>query len=110
MLRNDGKYEIFIIEHQYEKEGKWSRTSFDGGFKMPDRHILKNGVWEGKENEPYESFSASGQCWQETGEHGVFDTEMAIKLYLILKKNNPEHNFRVVKKTVWQDSEVLWSH
>lgn len=101
MLFNDGKYEIFIIEAK--KDNDWFQISFDGGFKWGKR-------WYGhcKEFEPYESFSASGKCWQETGIHATYDLEKAIKLYLILMENNPDYMFRVNKKTIWQDSEILW--
>jgi hypothetical protein len=103
MLRNDGKYELFILEAK--KDTDWFRISFDGGFKFGKRWYEDG---SGKEFEPYESFSASGKCWQETGEHATYDVEKAIKLYLILMENNPDYMFRVVKKTIWQDSEVLW--
>jgi hypothetical protein len=103
MLRNDGRYEIFILEAK--KNEDWFRINFDGSFKFGKRWHEDG---SGKEYEPYDSFSANGKCWQETGEDATYDVEKAIKLYLILMKNNPEYMFRVVKKTIWQDSEIMW--
>lgn len=104
MLRNDGKYEIFILEAKKDSGECWFATD-GGGFKCRKRWH-KDG--SGKEYEPYESFSASGKCWQETGVHATYDVEQAIKLYHIMVEDNPEYIFRVIKKTICQDSEVLW--
>jgi hypothetical protein len=108
MLRNDGKYEICTIEAKPVDDkynSGWFGISFDGSFKWGKRWYPD---YSGKEYEPYESFSASGKCWQETGIHGTYDVEKAIKLYLILIELNPEYMFRVNKKTILQESEILW--
>lgn len=108
MLRNDGKFEIYVLEFRAKKpdpdssySNEWHRISFDVAW-VPNE-CYKKEVWN--------EFSASGKCWQETGVHGTFDVETAIKLYVALKQHafkKDEYIFRVVKKTIWQDSEVLW--
>lgn len=104
MLRNDGKYEIYILEFSNDSKD-FHQVSFDGGFVYGKRWYADG---SGKEHEPHQSFSASGKCWQETGIHGTYDVETAIKLYCILMQNNPKYMFRVIKKTISQESEILW--
>ena len=111
MLRTDGKFEIYTLEFALKKprpdssyDNNWHLISFDAAWVPPELYKSKQEVWE--------EFSASGKCWQETGVHGTYDVETAIKLYCILNQHALEkekYKFRVVKTTIWQDSEVLWS-
>ena len=104
MLKQDGKYQIYIIQHQYNKEGNWCNSDID----TFEPNSLKR--WkDGKELEPWCHLSANGTCWQETGIHGTFDIDDARKMILLLKKHNEQHNFRVVRVDIWQDSFVVWS-
>ena len=93
MLRNDGKYEIFVIEAK-SKEGDWFKYNMD--------------FCAYPEGQPYNDFSSSGQCWQETGVHGTYDVEIALKMFLLLQKIKPEYRFRINKYTIQQESEPLW--
>lgn len=110
MLRNDGKYEIYIIEFRVKKpdsdstySNSWHEINFDSTWVSQELYAAKKEVWH--------EFSASGKCWQETGVHGTYDVEVAIKLYVLLKQHSIQKDkclFRVNKKTVWQESEILW--
>lgn len=104
MLRNDGKFEIYVLEFAPKKSNNksWHQISFDVVWVPAEK--FKGEVWE--------EFSANGKCWQETGLRGTYDVEIAIKLYVMLTQHGLEKNkykFRVVKKTICQESEVLWS-
>jgi len=103
MLRKDGKFEIYIIEFRNRNSSDWHTLSFDAAWVSAELYKSKEAIWH--------EFSASGQCWQETGVHGTYDVEMAIKLYVLLKQHSTkkdEYLFRVNKKTIWQESEILW--
>lgn len=101
MLRNDGKYEIFIIEFKGMGE-KWCQLNFDAAWFNPEMHESQRDLLQ--------DFSANGQCWQETGVNGTYDVEKAIKLYCLLRQHSTkkEYIYRVNKKTITQTSDILW--
>lgn len=101
MLRNDGKYEIFIIEFK-GSDDSWRQLNFDARW-FPDE------IYESK-GDLLNDFKASGKCWQETGVNGTYDLENAIKLYCLLRQHSTKkYSYRVNKKTIWQESDILWS-
>ena len=103
MLRTDGKYEIYILEFSVKGENKWHTLSFDAAWVSPELYKTKKEIWK--------TFSACGQCWQEIGIHGTYDVEIAIKLYVLLTQyglQKERYMYRVTKKTILQESEVLW--
>ena len=103
MLRNDGKYEIYIMEFSLKNKRDWHAISFDVAWVPTDIRLKKITAWE--------AFEASGKCWQETGVHGTYDVEDAMRLLVSLKKDafkKDEYDFRVVKKTIWQESETVY--
>lgn len=63
MLRNDGSYHFYKIQHQ-QKDGEWVYSIY--GTPEID-----------KESGLGDKFTASGYCWQQTGEHGVYDIKKA---------------------------------
>jgi hypothetical protein len=82
MVRNDGNYVIYLIQHK-ERSGRWVRSI---------------------ENERY--FKASDECWQITGIHGTFDLEHAKKVYEHIINIEEEGNiYRIVKVTINQKTE-----
>ena len=101
MLSNDGKYTIYIIEFKGTGE-KWCKLSFDAAWFTPE-------IYESK-RELFNQFSASGKCWQETGVHGTYEVEDAIKLYCLLRQHGikQEYACRVNQKIISQDSNILW--
>lgn len=106
MLCNDGKYEIYIIEFRVKKpdsdSNSWHEINFDSTWVSQELYAAKKEVWH--------EFSASGKCWQETGVHGTYDVEVAIKLHALLKQHSIQKDkylFRVNKKTIWQESKIL---
>lgn len=101
MLRNDGKYEIFVIEFRSTGTCSWHRISFDVAWVPAEQYQVKKDIWH--------EFSASGKCWQETGVHGTYDAETALVLFNMLKQHSikkDKYSFRVAKITIQQDSEV----
>lgn len=58
MVRYDGTYTIYKIQHQQISDGRWVYS-----------------IWgQPKTNSKAgDHFTASGNCWQQTGEHGVYD-------------------------------------
>ena len=61
MIRTDGKFKFYKIQHQQPSDKKWVFSIYG----------------EPKVNSKTDMFTASGQCWQYTGEHGVFDIRNA---------------------------------
>lgn len=88
MLRIDGKHTFYRIQH-LGSNGCWLFSSFD--------HF-------GTPNTGHESdkFDASGDCWQQVGEHGVFDIENARKGFSDIQCRHPQQAFRIVRCVVDQ--------
>ena len=87
LLRKDGDYVIYIAERRL------------------------NNDWIGVAHDLYGcpvGFSASGNCWQETGVHGTYDLQAAKKGIRELASKNPDVGFRVVKVTISQHKEPVW--
>jgi len=80
-MRQDGTYEIYHI--QVQVTGKWGFASLDH-FGYP------------------EDFNASGECWQKTGVHGVFDLAVAERGLKWMLKKHPTEKFRLVKRITFQ--------
>jgi hypothetical protein len=98
MLRQDGSFEIYILEHQ-TKDGKEWHGSGDG------EHFCNNkGTFR---DEPRRSFNALGRCWQVTGVHGCFEKKMAMKMVMLVACENPDRKFRIKRVTIHQESDIV---
>lgn len=85
MIRNDGKYEIYRLQHLWNHRTKWVGSI---------------------ENEEF--FKASGECWQQTGIHGTFDFDEAKKAFEeVVSRLEKNRKFRLVKVTISQSTEVM---
>ena len=85
MIRTEGKFTIYRIEHQWDGKGKWASSI---------------------ENEHY--FNASGDCWQQTGVHGAYDLEEAKEAFgKVVAQLDKNRKFRLVCVTIEQSKEVL---
>jgi len=96
MLRNDGTYTIYEIQHQ-QNDKKWVFTNLDT-LEKPRSH-------EETFSEPWRSFTACGECWQETGEFGCYDMKTAILFLLNVIEHCPKRKFRLVKINITQKTE-----
>lgn len=65
MLRKDGTFTFYKIQHQ-QTDGEWVYSIYG----TPDTNS--------KAKPCPDTFTASGRCWQETGEHGVYDKRNAL--------------------------------
>lgn len=88
MLRTDGDYTIYVIEHLRQNDSieRWVRSI---------------------ENEYY--FGASGVCRQETGVHGTFDLEEAKRAFISIVNNCKlsDRKFRLVRVRIHQSTDVI---
>lgn len=85
MLKTEGKFKIYRIEHKWMGRDNWV-TSI--------------------ENEKY--FNASGICWQQTGVHGTYDIEEAKEVFgKCVAQLDKNRKFRLVCFTIEQSKEVL---
>ena len=85
MIRTEGKFYIYRIEHQWKGKGNWADSI---------------------ENEYY--FTASHECWQKTGIHGTFNINEAKKAFGdIVSKLDKDRKFRLVCVTIEQSKDVL---
>lgn len=89
MLRNDGNYTIYKIQHRQD-DGKWVYSSLDS-FGRRHMEVLKH-------------FQASGECWQKTGESGVFVEEWANELCNDFAHSHAGRRFRVVRVVINQQT------
>ena len=85
MLRTDGSYCIYKIQHSWKRGEEWV-------FSI--------------ENEEY--FPASNKCWQITGVHGTFSLEEAKTAYgRAVSKLDKNRKFRLVCINIDQTTEIL---
>lgn len=102
MLRNDGRYEIFVV--QFSPDGtNWAKLSEDDDvlWLPTDVRTEINKEWR-------ETVTGFGKCYQDTGICGTYKVEDALRIYCALTKHD-KHNYkyRVMKVAIWQESEWL---
>ncbi len=105
MIRNDGKYKIYIIKHLYkDKPGEWGGSGDcqqfipkEIGTVKWDKLTYNDGI--------FSPFTASGKCWQQTGTHGSFVKRDAIKILDKISEWKPEHRFKVCRVSINQVTE-----
>lgn len=84
MIRTDGTYKFYKIQHQWKGEWIFSAYPYD----QPET------------NSKTDKFTASGKCWQITGEYGVFNIENArVGLKNIFKKTANFNKNKLTEKT-----------
>ncbi len=93
MLWNDGDYLIYNIQHK-QKDGSWGDSSF-AYFGQPIDYKRKD------------SFSACGECWQQTGIQGTYYLDAAKEGLKNIRKNNPKTTFRLVAVYIKQGTVPL---
>lgn len=109
MLSNDGKYEIYIIQHRKitKEQREWDNSG--GCEQLIPKEIIKEQYDElfYSDNAPFKPFSANGSCWQKTGVHGSFKERNAEIIMNHLISWNPNHEFRICKVTIEQKTEEV---
>ena len=98
MVRNDGDYTIFILQFWADMHGRgadWHYTG-DGG------HYLPSIDYRNKTPEPRISFTACGDCWQQTGIHGTYDYDIAHDFLKLVAKTAPDRKFRIARLEIFQ--------
>ena len=105
MLRNDGKYIIYVIKHIYQdiNAGEWANTG-DGGQMFPGGNKITSGEMFKKAQNP---FTACGECWQQTGTHGTYNKTEALEFLSVLAEAKNEHRFGVFAIKIEQKSELI---
>ncbi len=88
MLRCDGSFLIYKIQHDYHEDGEWTYSNFDT-FGTPP------------------GFSASSECWQKTGIHGTFDKIVARDGLFWIRHKNPGTKFRLVSVVISQITQPI---
>jgi hypothetical protein len=86
MVRKDGLYSIYRIQ-RIGADKQWHYPNLDV-FGYPD------------------GFNASGDCWQITGIHGVFEKKKAIKGLKKLQSENKKDKFRMVLVIISQKTII----
>ncbi len=114
-LHNDGDFVIYKVEvlRHYSSGPSWmSWTSMYHDDEppvpsIPVRHANKRDQLRGHQKEPFNSWTACGECWQATGIHGYFDRAKADKLVELLFKHNPEDRFRIIEQCISQHTRIV---
>ena len=101
---NDGNFKIYIIKHLYkdEIERGWDGSGSCEQFYLKDvvrRHFDK------RFKNIFRPFTASGNCWQQTGIHGSFVNRDAVKILDKISEWNPQHRFKVCRLLLNQVTE-----
>jgi hypothetical protein len=97
MIRNDGDYTIYILQHRPLRSDK------DEWHDSGDGASFCKGVGDFKES-PRQDFNACGMCWQKTGVSGTYDYDIAHAFLLMVAKNNPGRTFRIAKLQIFQET------
>lgn len=105
MLRRDGTYKIYIIQGYFKNNG-WLYCGIPNLFYMP-KEIRWVSIREGIEAEPFQSFTASGKCWQKTGIHGTFSKRKGKKLLSLLHKYIPDAKYRLARLNIKQTTTPI---
>jgi hypothetical protein len=120
--RADGDYDLYWVEclwpykehrkpdnaaPKLKREESWHScvgdnvASFDWGQKLWPRYGEMN------KKHPAYPFTASGECWQKTCCHAVFDLRLAQRAFNALVLHNPGESFRLVRRRVTRYTEVI---
>ena len=89
VLKTDGKYTIYALQHQWEPEKLW--TYIEGEF-------LRDFSEEEFDRYPeLNDFTVKGECWKRTGIYGTFNFDAAIEVLTRVVKKYPGLRHRIVK-------------
>jgi hypothetical protein len=100
MIRKDGKYFIYIIQHQRDVDKRWVNSS-DCNRWIPGK-LTRKKFETIFFTEPWRTITACGKCWQETGVHGSYIKNKALRILEKVSKWNPGIKFRVCKLEIEQ--------
>lgn len=92
MIRKDGTYIFYKVQHL--QKDRWVYSNFDVFCK--DLNF---------KDDPYRSFTAIGECWQEIGEYGCYDFSISLLFLKQISKAWPAFQFRLVKVQITQKTE-----
>lgn len=84
LLRTDGEFTIYLLQHKYKKKGSWTDSSLDF-------FHLGQPAYEGLKR----PFSASGECWQQTGVCGTYGRGEALAFCAAIAAKYTDHKFRI---------------
>lgn len=111
MLRNDGKFEIYVLVAKTAgyKNFEWFDFSIDSVFDKIPKDLLRDGDPHlGKLRQPFRDFAASGECWQKTGVFGSFDYKNACEFARLAKEYCSDmYSFGVKKIVIEQSCDVV---
>jgi len=100
MVRNDGKYIIFILQFIDRQDKEWCYSG-DCDQWLPKN--LSREEWEGYVfTGIFRPLGANGDCWQKTGIQGTFSRNEAIQVMHKLAEWHPNRAFRVCELRIEQ--------
>ncbi len=105
MLRHDGTYKIYRIQHRYRKRGDWT-FSGDSLFANVPPRLRFTGRTYGEHRSPFLEFGASGDVWQQTGIHGTYSYGVARRMLELVAQHNEKHSFRIVLILISQETRL----
>lgn len=105
MLRDDGDFVIYVVQHQYRGEGPWAHSGDAGNFAANIPAALRYTEHPTKFLSPWRDFGACGECWQSTGVCGAFDPGIGMAYVGQLTQFNPQHRFRLLQVNTSQHSK-----
>ena len=100
-IRRAGKFYFWVVQH-WGSNGSSSQYAWH---EVGGSHFVKlpeNLRWAGKGNdrkelEPFQEWSACGECWQTTGNHGFMKGSDAMKLFELLTAYTHDTDFRAAQ-------------
>jgi hypothetical protein len=113
-MRNDGEVSYYFCQHWQEwqepnstNSGEWVKSSLsDWLFDSLTYEEAKGEVGRRYSN-LLRPQSASSDLWQKYGIHGFVNFRDAANMLDALRKRNPDHKFRIVRREIKQKTEVV---
>lgn len=107
-MRKDGEFMWYRVEHRWKRIGlSWANTGNGARF------LFEGLTFEEARGEKGDKYRAlikpTHDCWQRIGVTGFLFQSDAEKLALELALVQPEHAFRVTRRTVTQKTEPVWT-
>ena len=103
-IHEDGDFTVYIVERFSDRKWRYAGIGDVFAANIPSEKRFQPGPY-GKTLSPFADFGASGECWQRTGIHGVFDPKVGMAYVTQLTEHNPGVQFRLAEVRITQHTK-----
>lgn len=113
-MRSDGAAIFYFVQHEQKavngtdsRRTEWVESDLGHFLFSGLQYTEKQGVIGDAYRALMAPQEASSPLWQKFGIHGYTEKEDAFKVLEAVRERNPDRKFRVVKRTIMQQTEVM---